>query len=124
MMKKSMCALSVVLLVVAFVGCPIANQFLKTRLQGTWEYVDPQDPDIKATLEFDRNEVTRSADFLGVQISRTGTFEVVDSDTIEVTFEDMTQTWDIEFQGVLEKKFTLTVEGIEGSEEFTRVSFR
>ncbi|MFO7973255.1 MAG: hypothetical protein R6V12_01320, partial [Candidatus Hydrogenedentota bacterium] len=123
MMKKVMGTLSVVALLVGFVGCPVTEQLLKTRLQGEWEYVDPEDPESKITLEFERDEVTMGAEFQGSQISITGTFEVVDNDTIEVTMSNLTQRWDIEFAGV-QRKFTLTRQSTGEPQEFTRVSFR
>lgn len=121
MIKKVMCALAMVMLVVGFLGCPIAEQLLQTRLQGKWEYVDP-DEDSRITLEFDGDEITRGIEIRDTYISVTGTFDVVDNDTIDVTISNLTETWDIEFFGA-KKKMAVTPENQTQATVYTRVSF-
>jgi hypothetical protein len=116
MMKKLMCTLSVVLLVVGFVGCPVTEQLLKTRLQGEWERVQVDEENWKITLTFDGDKISMHSEYVDPQdpqntwedtasITEKGTFEVKDSASIqesasiEIKWDgiDDTQVWYIEF---------------------------
>lgn len=81
MMKKLMRTLSMLLLVVGFVGCPVTEQLLKTRLQGEWECVQVDEEDFKITLTFDGDQISKRMLWSSLNVDQTsnGTFEVKDS---------------------------------------------
>jgi hypothetical protein len=132
MIKKGMCALTMVLLVVVMAGCPVAEQLLKTRLQGEWEWASLED-DHRITLTFDDHNVSQETRIvigsIATETTLNGTYDVVDTDNIVVTWANSSDSsvWRVEFFG---GKRTLAVTNednilnAEVTRLFSRVSFR